>query len=253
VDHSCPESTWPARGLAACGTKPPWWCDSSRSRGKSHRCPRGRWATAAKGGERMAANRPPPLRAQNDPSLDSQDSPPAARRDMFRERIPGHLRGVTIHPCRSKEPVVRLEPFFPTAPVAPREAAMRPSSIGGSGAAKFASRAAERSAAHQGAPRGTLEGRAGPRHLAGRSLQASCLPLSRRKPRFTILVPLGFLRRSIGMGQPSCLPEIPSGSAARSRGPYAARLMPRDPAPWAADSNLTATRLEMPDSSWVTP
>jgi len=65
----------------------------------------------------MAGLRP---RAKAGSDLDSQDSPPAAHRAVSRERIPGHLRGVTIHPYRSKERVVRLEPFFATAPVAPR-------------------------------------------------------------------------------------------------------------------------------------
>jgi len=42
-----------------------------------------------------------------------------------------------------------------------------------------------------------------PRHLAGRSLRASCPPLTRRKPHFALQAPLGFLRRSIGTGSPS--------------------------------------------------
>ena len=42
-----------------------------------------------------------------------------------------------------------------------------------------------------------------PCHLAGRSLRASCPPLTRRKPRFALQASLGFLRRSIGTGSPS--------------------------------------------------
>jgi len=42
--------------------------------------------------------------------------------------------------------------------------------------------------------------RACPCQLAGRSLWASCPPLSRRKPRFALVAPLDFLRRSIGTG-----------------------------------------------------
>ena len=52
-----------------------------------------------------------------------------------------------------------------------------------------------------------------PCHLAGRSLRASCPPVARRKPRFAILAALGFLRRSIGTGNPS------QSIAGRSRGP----------------------------------
>ncbi len=39
---------------------------------------------------------------------------------MLREP-PGHVRDVTIRPCRSKERVVRLEPFFGEAPVEPEK------------------------------------------------------------------------------------------------------------------------------------
>ena len=42
-----------------------------------------------------------------------------------------------------------------------------------------------------------------PCHLAGRSLLASCPPLTRRKPHFTRMAPIGFLRGSIGTGNPS--------------------------------------------------
>ena len=48
-----------------------------------------------------------------------------------------------------------------------------------------------------------VQARGRPCRLAGRSLSASCLQLARRKPRFAILAALGFLRRSIGMGDPS--------------------------------------------------
>ena len=42
-----------------------------------------------------------------------------------------------------------------------------------------------------------------PYPVAGRSLRASCPPLTRRKPRFALTASLGFLRRSIGTGSPS--------------------------------------------------
>jgi len=51
-----------------------------------------------------------------------QDSPPAscpAATGLF----PGHVRDTTIHPGRSKDRVVRLEPFFAKAPITPHPAA----------------------------------------------------------------------------------------------------------------------------------
>ena len=54
-----------------------------------------------------------------------------------------------------------------------------------------------------------------PCRLAGRSLQASCLPLARCCPRFGILPALGQPRRSIGTGNPSMPSGLDSGSRIR--------------------------------------
>jgi len=58
-------------------------------------------------------------------------------------------------------------------------------------------------------------GRGYPCHLAGRSLQASCLPVARWNPRFAILAALGFQRRRDSTGNPSLRPARSGGFLTR--------------------------------------
>ncbi len=69
-------------------------------------------------------------------------------------------------------------------------------------------------------------GRACPCHFAGRPLQASWPPLSRSKPRFAIVAPLDFLRRSMGTSAPSDPQSFQADQNARREGDSSRRHHP---------------------------
>jgi hypothetical protein len=123
MDLSCPKSTWPVRRPNGPRDTAPLRCGSRSTRGTPHRRDPHRMDRGRGGGVENGLCRRPPERAADGSEPGFAGFPPCATSERFSGSPPGHVRDVTIQRCRSKDRVVRLEPFFGDAPVEPKKGA----------------------------------------------------------------------------------------------------------------------------------